>query len=113
MSCKWVYTVKTLPSGEIERLKARLVARGFSQVYGIDYSETFAPTVRMDTLRLVLVMAAIEDYEYYHFDIKNAFIESHLKEKIYLTPPPGVPVKPGYVLQALRSLYGLKQAVRD
>jgi hypothetical protein len=113
VSCKWVYTVKTLPEGDIERLKARLVARGFSQVHGTDYSETFAPTVRMDTLRLVLAMVAIEDLECYHFDIKNAFTESHLKEKIYLAPPPGVPVKPGYVLQALRSLYGLKQAARD
>lgn len=113
VSCKWVFTVKTLADGTIERFKARLVARGFSQVYGEDYTETFAPTVRMDTLRLFLATVAAEDLECYQFDIKNAFTESHLKEEIYLEPPQGVLVPKGRVWQALRSLYGLKQAARD
>jgi hypothetical protein len=113
VSCKWVFTIKTHADGSIERFKARLVARGFSQVQGKDYNQTFAPTVRMDTLRLFLAMVATEDLECSQYDIKNAFTESHLKEKIYLEPPKGVEVKRGYVWQALRSLYGLKQAARD
>ena len=113
VSCKWVYTIKTDNDNNIERFKARLVARGFSQVYGEDYHQTFAPTVRMDTLRLFLATVAAEDLQCSQFDIKNAFTESHLKETIFLQPPPGLNVKKGYVWQALRSLYGLKQAARD
>ncbi len=113
VDCKWVFDVKLTLGGGVERYKARLVARGFTQVKGEDYDQTFAPTVRMDTLRLFLAMVAKEDLECYQFDIKNAFTESHLKEKIYLKPPQGVDVKKGYVLEALRSLYGLKQAARD
>lgn len=112
VSTKWVFTIKT-KDNKIERFKARLVARGFSQVLGKDYNETFAPTVRLDTLRLFLAIIAKENLECWHFDIKNAFTESHLKEEIYLAPPQGVNVSDGRVLRALRSLYGLKQAGRD
>ncbi|KAF7568846.1 hypothetical protein PtrM4_112490 [Pyrenophora tritici-repentis] len=110
---KWVFTVKTNLDGTVERFKARLVARGFTQVHGTDYNETFAPTVRMDTLRLFMATVAAENLECFHFDIKNAFTESHLKEEIFLKQPQGVEVKKGYVLKVLRSLYGLKQAARD
>lgn len=113
VSCKWVFTIKTHTDGSIERYKARLVARGFSQVLGEDYNETFAPTVRMDTLRMFLATVASEDLECYQWDIKNAFTESKLKETIYLDPPKNLGVKKGLVWQALRSLYGLKQAARD
>ena len=113
VSTKWVFDVKVTDKGTTDRFKARLVARGFSQVQGQDFQETFAPTVRMDTLRLFLATVAKEDLECRHYDIKNAFTEAHLREQIYLSPPKGVDVKPGYCLQALRSLYGLKQAARD
>jgi hypothetical protein len=113
VSCKWVFTIKTTTDGALDRYKARLVARGFSQVYGQDYDQTFAPTVRMDTLRLFLAAVAAEDLECSQYDIKNAFTESHLKEEIYLEPPKGITVKKGRVWKALRSLYGLKQAARD
>ena len=113
VSTKWVFTIKTFTNGSIERFKARLVARGFSQQYGIDYVETFAPTVRMDTLRLFLAVAAKRDLECWHFDIKNAFTESDLREDIFFKPPQGVAVTKGRVLKALKSLYGLKQAGRD
>ena len=113
VSTKWVFTVKLQANGEIERFKARLVARGFSQVYGEDYTETFAPTVRMDTLRVFLAIVAAENLECRQYDIKNAFTESKLQEKIYLSKPEGVPVRPGYALRIQRSLYGLKQSARD
>lgn len=113
VSCKWVFTIKTTVHGKIERFKARLVARGFSQVHGQDYDQTFAPTVRMDTLRMFLAIVAKEDLECRQYDIKNAFTESELKEQIFLKVPEGINVKKGYVWQALKSLYGLKQAARD
>jgi hypothetical protein len=113
ISMKWVFTITTMVDGNIERFKAKLVVRGFSQAYGLDYDETFAPTVRLDTLWLFLAIVAFENLECWHFDIKNAFIESKLKEKIFFQPPPGVKIRLGYVLQVLRSLDGLKQAARD
>jgi hypothetical protein len=67
----------------------------------------------MDTLRLFLAVVASENLECLQFDIKNAFTESRLKEKIYISPPQGVEIKKGFVLQLLYSLYRLKQAARD
>lgn len=113
ISTKWVFSLKTNSDGTLERFKARLVARGFSQQYGIDFNETFAPTVRMATLRTFLAIVALEDLHCHHFDIKNAFTESHLQESLYISAPKGVPVKRGMALRLLRSLYGLKQSARD
>ncbi|ESZ92706.1 hypothetical protein SBOR_6918 [Sclerotinia borealis F-4128] len=92
---------------------ARLVARGFTQRFGIDFFDTFAPTVQQATVRSFLSIVASQDLEAYYFDIKNAFTEAELKEKIFLSAPKGVQVKPGHILQILRSLYSLKQAARD
>jgi transposase InsO family protein len=114
ISTKWVFTLKFNADGTLERYKARLVARGFSQAYGIDYTETFAPTVRMATLRAFFAIVACEDLHCHHYDIKNAFTESELQNKLYLQVPEGVEkVKRGHALRLLKSLYGLKQAARD
>jgi hypothetical protein len=113
VSMRWVYSLKYKPNGEIERFKARLVARGFSQIHGVNYTETFAPTIRIDSLRVFLAIVAIEDLECDVVDVCNAFTEADLKEKVYLTPPPMIEVRPGQVLRCNRSLYGLKQAARD
>ncbi|POS86239.1 hypothetical protein EPUL_001447 [Erysiphe pulchra] len=96
-----------------ERFKARLVARGFTQQYGIDYTETFAPTVQMAIMRAFLSIIAAEDLECWQFDIKNAFTESKMKEVVYLKPPKGVQVTKGKSLRVLRSPYGLRQSARD
>ena len=113
MTTKWVFTIKTHADGKLERYKARLVARGFSQVYGEDYTETFAPTVRMDTLRVFLAITAAMDLDCRQYDIKNAFTEASLKERIFLDAVKGVKTKKGHSLRVLKSLYGLKQAARD
>ena len=97
----------------MEKLKARLVARGFTQKYGIDYEDTFAPTVRSDTLRAVLAIVALEDLECHRVDVNNAFTQSSLNDTIYMTAPEGVRVAPGRALQILQSLYGLKQSARE
>ena len=78
-----------------------------------DYTETFAPTIRIDTLRIFLAIVAAEDLECRQYNIKNAFTKSKLQEKIYLSKPDGVPVRPRHALRILRSLYGLKQSARD
>ena len=113
VTSKWVFKVKLHMDGTIDKFKARLVARGFSQIRGIDYEQTFAPTVKFDTLRLFLAIVAIEDLECHQVDVNNAFTESMLKEDIYMAAPPGLEVAHGRVLHILRSLYGLKQAARD
>ena len=113
VTCKWVFKVKTNLDGSLEKFKARLVARGFTQKYGIDYEDTFAPTVRSDTLRAVLAIVAMENLECHQVDVNNAFTQSTLKDVIYMTAPEGVNVAPGRVLQILQSLYGLKQSARE
>jgi hypothetical protein len=72
----------TMVESTIEGFKPRLMARGFSQAYELDYDKRCAPTVRMHTLRLFLAIVAFEALKYWHFDIKNAFTKSELKEKI-------------------------------
>lgn len=113
VTSKWVFKVKYHSDGSVDKFKARLVARGFSQKYGVDYEDTFAPTVKFDTLRFFLAIVAIENLECHQVDVNNAFTESLLKENIYMSPPPGIELPPRMMLHILRSLYGLKQAARD
>ncbi len=84
VTSKWVFKGKMHVDGTLDKSKARLVARGFSQMYGIDYTDTFAPTVKFDTLRLFLAIVAMENLECHQVDVNNAFAESFLKEEIYL-----------------------------
>ena len=102
--------IKEIANGKIKRFKAWLVACGFSQTYGIDYTKTFAPTVWIDTLRLFLAMVAKRDLKYSHFNIKNAFTKSYLKEDIFLALLEGVTIITSKALKVLQSLYSLKQA---
>ena len=113
ITSKWVFKSKMHTNGSLDKLKARVVARGFSQMHSIDYEDIFAPTVKFDTLCMFLALVALEDLKCHQVDVNNAFTESFLKKTIYMTPPPGVDVAPGCALCILRSLYGLKQATRN
>jgi hypothetical protein len=73
-----------------------------------DYNETFALTIRLDTLCMFLAIIVKEDLECSYFDIKNAFTKLHLKEEIYLAPPEGIHIQKCHVIHALHSLYRLK-----
>ncbi|KAA0031718.1 Beta-galactosidase [Cucumis melo var. makuwa] len=88
VGCKWVFTLKYKADGTLDRHKARLVAKGFTQTYGVDYSETFSPVVKLNTVR-VLSLAVNKDWPLYHLDVKNVFLNGDLVEKVYMSPPPG------------------------
>lgn len=84
-----MYKVKYKADRTLDKYKARLVARGFSQKEGIDYEETFAPTAKMSTIRLVLALVAQFNWKVHQMDVKSAFLNGDLQEEVYMTQPPG------------------------
>jgi hypothetical protein len=106
-----VFKVKLNSQGTVERYKARLVIKGFKQVEGVDYTETFAPVAKFSTIRLMMAVAAYRDLEIHQMDFSTAFLNGDLTEEIYMYGPENTEVA-GKVLLLLKSLYGLKQAPR-
>lgn len=108
----YVLATKCGPNSEKLKLRAHLVANGQLQKYGVDYSETFAPTSNMTTIQTVLSITACRDWEIHQVDIKSAYLNAEIKEDIYMRAPPGYlkPGDAGKVLKLKCSFYGLKQA---
>lgn len=111
---KWVFKLKRDASGKVMKHKARLVAKGYVQKKGIDFDDAFAPVARLETIRLLLAIAAKEGWLVYHLDVKSAFLNGELKEEVYVTQPTGFEVKgkEAMVYKLQRALYGLRQAPR-
>jgi hypothetical protein len=110
---KWVFKAKKDEQGRVVKHKARLVAKGYMQKQGIDFEEVFAPVARMESVRLILAVAAHEGWRVHHMDVKSAFLNGELKEDVYVRQPPGfVAAEEHQVLKLKKALYGLRQAPR-
>eukprot|EP00253_Pinus_taeda_P026206 PITA_26206 len=115
IGCKWMFKQKMNADGSIDKLKVRLVAKGYSQKEGIDFDDTFAPVAKLNTIRMLIALATKYNWELHQLDVKSAFLNGDLKEEIYLVQPEGY-VKQGkehLVCRLKKALYGLKQAPRS
>jgi len=115
IGCRWIFKAKRKANGDIDRFKARLCAKGFSQIPGVDFNETYAPVAKMTSIRAMLAIAAEKDLEIMQYDIDTAFLYGEIEEIIYMDQPTGYtdPKRPFAKCRLLKSLYGTKQAARQ
>ncbi|KAK9028101.1 hypothetical protein V6N11_067915 [Hibiscus sabdariffa] len=115
IGCKWVFKKKTDMDGNVQTYKGRLVAKGFRQIHGVNYDETFSPVAMIKSIRILLAVAAFHDYEIWQMDVKTAFLNGKLEEDVYMTQPEGfvTPEDARKVCKLQRSIYGLKQVSRS
>ena len=96
IGCKWVYKIKTRSDGTVDRYKARLVARGFTQEYGIDYEETFSPVARLSSVGTLIIVSTARKWPLFQMDVKNAFLNGELSEEVYMKLPFSYSHPPGF-----------------
>lgn len=110
IDCNWVFQIKYDEKGNIQKYKVRLIARGFLQRKGINYSETYSPVANMTTIRVLIAVANHFKWVVYQMDVKTAFLNGYLYEEVYMSQPEGFVKDERLVCKLNRSLYGLKQA---
>ncbi|PKU65522.1 Retrovirus-related Pol polyprotein from transposon TNT 1-94 [Dendrobium catenatum] len=115
LGCKWTYRIKYHADGTIAKHKARLVAQGNHQEYGLDYTETFSPVAKLPTIRVLLTVALNNEWPVHQLDVANAFLHGNIEETIYMAQPRGFedPSHPQHVCRLHKAIYGLKQAPRQ
>ena len=113
VTSKWVFKPKMHTNGSLDKLKTRVVARGFSQMHGINYEDTFAPTVKFNTLCVFLALIALKNLKCHQINVNNVFTEFFLKKIIYMTSLSDIDMTSNHILCILCSLYSLKQITRD
>lgn len=115
IKCRWVFKCKRDNNGAVQRYKARLVAKGYSQKYLVDFDNTYAPVVKLATVRLLLAMAAHQNLEVHHLDVDSAFLYADLPNELYMNQPEGFVVKgkEGKVVKLRKCIYGLRQSSRE
>jgi hypothetical protein len=115
IGCKWIYKPKFKSDGSIDKYKARLVEKRYSQTKGIDYAETSAPVAKLNTIRMLIALATKYHWKLHQLDVKSSFLNGELKEEVYLTQPEWFAEKgQGHLVCKLKkTLYGLKQAPRS
>jgi hypothetical protein len=114
VTSKWIYKIKHATNGSVEKYKARFVARGFSQVEGVDYDETFAPVSRYTSIRTIIALVASMGWKLHQMDVKTTFLNGEIEEEVYIEQPEGFVTRneKSHVCRLKKSLYGLKQAPR-
>jgi hypothetical protein len=114
ITARWLFKIKPGLPGQPPRFKARIMAHGFQQQHGINYQETFAPTVHWDSIRTIIALAAHHGWNIDHLDVTTAFLNGTLQDEVYMFQPPGcaTPHTQHLVCKLCRSLYGLKQSPR-
>jgi hypothetical protein len=112
LKCRWVYKIKRNESGNVIKYKARLVAKGFTQQHGVNFFETFSPVAKIQTVRLMIFLAAQLNLSMMQFDIPNAYVKAPVHEDIFMQQPEGFNTNDGTVLKLIKALYGTKQAGR-
>jgi hypothetical protein len=111
---KWVFKNKQDKFGVVTKNKARLVGKGYTQVEGLDFGETYALVARLESICILLAYATHHDFKLHQMDVKSAFLNGPLQEKVYVDQPPRFedPNFPNHVYKLHMALYGLKQAPR-
>jgi hypothetical protein len=114
VTSKWIYKIEHATDGSVEKYKARFVARGFSQVEGIDYEEIFAPATRYTSIHTIIALAASMGGRLHQMDVKTTFLNGEIEEEVYIEQPDGFVIheQKSHVCRLKKSLYGLKQAPR-
>jgi hypothetical protein len=112
VNCIWVYKTKKAVDEQVSRHKVRLVTKGFQQIHGIDFDETFSPVEKLDSIMLAIAIGATRGWDVHYMDMKNVFLHGDLLDEIYMEQSHGFIHNSSLLCQLKMSIYGLKQAPR-